>query len=66
MDYLRHRFINRKQNVKTGLHIFTKIENIDHWKQKKKFFFSYFISEFPNVSYVRFFKNYLIIIRVFL
>ena len=34
----------KKQNVKTGLHIFTKIKNTGHWKQKK-FFFQYFTSE---------------------
>ena len=36
--------IKKKQNVKTGLHIFTKIKNTDHWKQEKKFF-QYFTSE---------------------
>ena len=30
--YLRHRFINQKLNVKTGVHIFTNIKNTDRWK----------------------------------
>ena len=36
--YLRHRFINqKKKNVKTGVHIFTKIKNTDGWRQKNFF-----------------------------
>ena len=38
VQYLPHGFINQKQNVKTGVHIFTKIKNTYRWKQKKKFF----------------------------
>ena len=28
----------KNKNVKTGVHIFTKIKNTDGWKQKKKYF----------------------------
>ena len=27
-----------KYNVKTGVHVYTKIKNTDHWKWKKNFF----------------------------
>ena len=29
----------KNKNVKTGVHIFTKIKNTDVWKKKKKKFF---------------------------
>ena len=32
VHYLRHRFINQKQNLKTEVHIFTKVKNKDRWK----------------------------------
>ena len=35
VHYFRHRFINQKQNIKTGVHIFRKIKN----KEIKKSFF---------------------------
>ena len=38
--YARHGFINQKQNVKTGVYIFTVIKNTDRWKQRKKNFSS--------------------------
>ena len=31
VHYLRHRFINQKQNLKTEVHIFTKVKNKDRW-----------------------------------
>ena len=30
--YLRHKFINQKQNVKACVHIFTKIKYANYWK----------------------------------
>ena len=47
--HLRHRFINKKENLKTGAHIFGKIKNTDRWK-RKKIILSYFITEIPNFS----------------
>ena len=32
LHHLRHRFIRRKWNLKTGVHIFRKIKNKDHLK----------------------------------
>ena len=40
-----------------GVHMFTKIKNADGWKHKK-FFFSYFISEIPHFSYMRFYRKW--------
>ena len=54
VPYLRHRFINQKLNVKTGVHIFAKINTTDN---RKKTFFSYFFSEIPNFSYMLFSEN---------
>ena len=40
-----------------GVHMFTKIKNTDGWKHKK-IFFSYFISEIPHFSYMRFYRKW--------
>ena len=37
VHYLRHKFINQNQNVKTGFNIFIKIKNTDRWKDKSFF-----------------------------
>ena len=35
--YLRHRFINQKSDVTTGIHIFIKIKNTGRWNKKNIF-----------------------------
>ena len=47
--------LSTKKNVNTGVYIFTKIENTDNWKQKKKF--SFFISGIPNFSDIGSFRK---------
>ena len=47
--YLHHRFISKKENLKTRVHIFAKIKNTDRWK-RKKIILSYFFTEIPNFS----------------
>ena len=37
VHYLRHRCINQKRNVKTEVHIFTKIKNTGIWRWKNPF-----------------------------
>ena len=40
-----------------GVHVFTKTKNTDVWKKGKKAFFSYFITEIPDFSYMKFFRK---------
>ena len=58
VHYFRHRFINQKQNIKAGVHIFRKIKNKDHLKQKKKIFS---LNSFQKILifqiYLRFFRK---------
>ena len=53
VQYFHHRFINQKWNVKTGVHIFTKIKQTVGSRKK----FSFFISEIPKFSHMRFFRK---------
>ena len=62
VHYLRHKFINQNQNVKTGFNIFIKIKNTDRWKDKS-FFFGYSVSKIPYFSYMRFFRKCLMFRR---
>ena len=74
VHYLRHKFINQNQNVKTGFNIFIKIKNTDRWKDKVFFrlfcfrnslFFIYvYFQEMLNVSSEHSFKYFTLYLEI--